>query len=190
MPRELIERAFETNRIRYQHPDICEVVHLVALADNSHTKQFHVRAYRLAARARKLALQGELSKSEFEQLAAYVGKYDPAVTFRAETLSTPRRGFTVAAFGDAACDLKQPGDISEVVQTRYGYHVIYFISRNPAKHLTLDQVEDEIRDKVFEQARTQGFELWIKRLLQRHDAEVHRDRIQRAFTPRAAASGE
>ncbi len=55
------------------------------------------------------------------------------------------RGQMVAAFDEAAFAL-QPGEISEVVETPYGVHIIKMEERQPAELLPLDEVRERLRD--------------------------------------------
>lgn len=51
------------------------------------------------------------------------------------------RGKMVKPFEEAAFNLKESGDISDIVQTRYGYHIIKLIQHNKASTQPFEQVE-------------------------------------------------
>jgi parvulin-like peptidyl-prolyl isomerase len=53
------------------------------------------------------------------------------------------RNQMVAAFSDAAFDL-QPGEISDIVTTRYGYHLIQLIDRKPPSQMAYKTVRTKI----------------------------------------------
>ena len=48
------------------------------------------------------------------------------------------------SFTKAAFDLKNVGDISEPVKSRFGYHLIVLEGRHPARQLSFDEVKDQI----------------------------------------------
>ena len=56
------------------------------------------------------------------------------------------RGQMVPEFETAAFGLKKTNDISDVVTTTYGYHIIKLSEKIPAKTITLAEVSDKIKD--------------------------------------------
>ena len=80
-------------------------------------------------------------------------------------------GFVAAAkvepaFAAAAFALKTPGELSPVVKSSFGYHVIEFKERAPAVLPPLDEVKPEImaeiRKKLIEDARTAYIEMLFR----------------------------
>jgi len=49
-----------------------------------------------------------------------------------------------SALTKAAFELKNVGDISEPVQSRFGYHLIRLEGRRPARQLSFDEVKERI----------------------------------------------
>lgn len=54
------------------------------------------------------------------------------------------RGRMVPEFEEIAFSLKNVGDVSDVVKTKFGFHIIKLTDRQPEKLLTLDEVRDRI----------------------------------------------
>jgi parvulin-like peptidyl-prolyl isomerase len=59
-----------------------------------------------------------------------------------------RRGQMVPAFESAAFALKQPGDISDIVETNFGLHIIRLEERKEARLLPLDEIREQLREHI------------------------------------------
>jgi len=92
-----------------------------------------------AARTKAGALRAQANASNFAQLAK-ANSQDPPSAARGGSLGLFRRGQMVPQFEQALVAL-QPGEISPVIQTEYGYHII----RRPTY--------DEVRDQVLEASK-------------------------------------
>jgi peptidyl-prolyl cis-trans isomerase C len=64
----------------------------------------------------------------------------------------PRGGSMVEPFAKAAFTL-QPFQISDVVQTPFGYHLILVTDRKPGREVAFDEVKDAVKDVFFGQLR-------------------------------------
>ena len=62
-----------------------------------------------------------------------------------------RRGQMVPPFEKAAFNLQEPGDISDIVETNYGLHIIRLEERKPAHLLPLDEIRDKLRAHISEE---------------------------------------
>lgn len=153
IPRELVAEAYRLNIGQYQHPELVQVAHLLVPMALNAPPELHAQARSVAERARSIAASGPLSEEEFKQLRGVLRK-ETGIRVRAESLRTAKRGNTVPEFADAAFALTRPGQISPVVQTKFGYHVIYLVNRSPEVHVALEQAEQEIRERILPQART------------------------------------
>ena len=62
-----------------------------------------------------------------------------------------RRGQMVAAFEAAAFALKEPGDMSDIVETNFGLHIIRLEERKQAYLVPLDEVREKLRAHISEE---------------------------------------
>jgi peptidyl-prolyl cis-trans isomerase C len=61
-----------------------------------------------------------------------------------------RRGQMVKPFEDAALALK-PNEVSDIVETRFGYHIIKVYDNKPEKVMTYEEVKDRIMQRMKQQ---------------------------------------
>lgn len=81
------------------------------------------------------------------------------------------KGQMVPAFEQAAFSLK-PGQISDVVTTQFGYHIIKVTDRKAASTVAFDEVKDRIREFLTQQEKQQRAEAFIDSLKKKAKIEV------------------
>jgi parvulin-like peptidyl-prolyl isomerase len=114
-------------------------------------------------RARAAELRREAARAEGANFAelARARSDDAATRERGGDLGTFARGAHTRAFDDAAFKLK-PGEVSEVIETEYGYHVIKLTGREPARAVRLEEAAPEIRARLLAEKRARLLALWLK----------------------------
>ena len=100
-------------------------------------------------KAEKLLAQVRKSPSDFAKLAKENSE-DPASAERGGDLDYFSKGMMVKPFEEAAYKLKQ-GEISDLVQSDFGYHIIQLTGVKPASIKTLDEVKGEIATEIKKQ---------------------------------------
>ena len=81
------------------------------------------------------------------------------------------RGQMVPAFDQAAFSLK-PGEISDIVTTQFGYHIIKVTERRAASTVDFEKVSARIKEYLTEQQKQQKVEAFIESLKQKAKIEV------------------
>jgi len=74
-----------------------------------------------------------------------------------------KKGDTVKSFEDAAFSLKK-GEISDIVETQFGYHVIKVLDKTPARKLTYSEIEKEIGRFLLSQRKAEKLEKFVEGL--------------------------
>ncbi len=124
-------------------------------------KEQEVRARHILFRVKEDASEAEIAKAreegervlaklkdgkDFAELARKFSQ-DPTAAENGGDLGFFTRGRMVPEFSDAAFSLK-PGDISDLVGTPFGFHIIKVEEVRPAKTTPLEEVRGEIEMKV------------------------------------------
>ncbi len=77
----------------------------------------------------------------------------------------------VPAFDEAAFKLK-PGEISDVVTTQFGYHIIKVTDHKEAATVPLDQVAEKVKQFLSGQKKQEKADAFIASLKQKSKIEV------------------
>jgi peptidyl-prolyl cis-trans isomerase C len=97
-----------------------------------------------SARKKLEAIQQRLKKGEdFAELAKQYSE-DPS-SARGGDLSYFGRGMMVKSFEDAAFALKKD-EVSDIVETQYGYHLIKVTDRKPETLIPYEEIKDKLQD--------------------------------------------
>jgi len=143
-----IRKFYQDNRKEYDRPEQVRVRHILVESDAE-------ARFVLARLAR-----GE----KFEDLAKQLSR-DPGSKEQGGDLGFVARGQLVPEFEQAAFAL-QPGQVSKIVKTQYGYHVIRGIARQAAQPSTLAEVREQIRRQLLGKKQEADFTAWLKQVKQ------------------------
>ena len=81
------------------------------------------------------------------------------------------KGQMVPAFDQAAFSMK-PGEISDIVTTQFGYHIIKVTDRRAPSTVPYEQVSERIKEYLIEQQKQQKGQAFIDSLKQKAKIEV------------------
>lgn len=165
-----IAQAYKLNKARFVHPEKYETVHLVAKASRKQSPARHKMARDAIVQARQIALGGKLSAKEFSEIPSLI----PHKGLRFISQSHIASEFSVVPnYAKAMLKLQKPGDVSEIVKTRHGYHLIYLKGRIPARNASVADAHDEIRDKIYDDVRRVEFEKFASELEKKAQAAIN-----------------
>ncbi len=101
--------------------------------------------------------------------AVALGNSDCPSSKRGGDLGYFTRNQMIQAFSDAAFAL-QPGDVSQVVETRFGYHLIELIDRQPPSQMAYKNVRDKIELTLRRNKEKAAADAYLRRL--KHKARI------------------
>lgn len=147
-----IRQYYEANAARFSQPEERSARHLlITVADGASEEEV------AKARAKADAILAQLRENpaRFAELAK-VESQDPGSAAQGGELGFFGRGAMVKAFEDAAFALEK-GQISDVVRSDFGFHVIQVTDIKPASARPLEQVKDEIAEELKRQSGSRRF---------------------------------
>jgi peptidyl-prolyl cis-trans isomerase D len=138
-----IKSYYEQNVKRYTTEEQRRASHILITAPKDAPAK-----ERSAARTKAEALLAQLRKNpdDFARLAKE-NSQDPGSAERGGDLDFFGKGMMVKPFEDAAYKLKK-GEISDLVESEFGYHIIKLTDIKPGGVRTLDQVKNEIGAEI------------------------------------------
>lgn len=162
---EEIAADYRQDLQRYTRPELVRARHiLIKLRPGADTTE------RETARARIASVLEELRKgADFAELARRSS--EDATAADGGDLGEFSRGRMVRPFDEAVFALS-PGQVSDVVETRYGFHLIRLESRTEAQSLPLEQVRDAVRDRLLARKRTLASKAETERLIKAAKIEI------------------
>lgn len=142
-----IQAYYDANQARYSSAEQRQVAHIMLEADGSDAT--------VAAQAATLLSQLQQG-ADFAELA----KTHSADTFSAENggvLDSLEPGQMDPDFEKAAFALTEAGQLSDVVQSEYGYHIIKLVSLEPGQQQPLADVRGDIAERLQQEQATEQF---------------------------------
>lgn len=95
----------------------------------------------------------------FDKLAEELSM-DPGSNKKGGKLGLIRWGETVGEFQKVALSLK-PGEVSDIVPSPYGFHIIKVTNKRINKDITLDNIKDRLRDILLREKQEKAFNTFI-----------------------------
>ena len=145
-----IERFYNDNFDEYSTPEQVRASHILLTTEGKEEDAVRKTAEDLLAKAQ--------AGADFAVLAEQYSE-DQGTATTAGDLDYFERGRMVPEF-DAAAFALEPDQISELVQTQYGFHIIKLTDKKPGTVRTLEEVRPEIVEELSaERAQTQAADL-------------------------------
>jgi len=150
VPPSEIERTYNNNLEQYSTPEQVRASHILLKTEGKDDAAVKAKAEDILRQARAGADFAELAKKYSEDEASQKNGGD---------LDYFGRGRMVAEFDQAAFAL-EPGKISDLVKTQYGYHIIKVVDKKAATTRPLADVRQQIQDQLaYERAQAQASDL-------------------------------
>ena len=133
-----VARKYEEDRQQYSTPEQVRASHILLKTEGKDEAAVAKQAEELLAKAK--------AGADFAKLAAENTEEEAGKT-RGGDLDFFGKGQMVPEFEKAAFAL-QPGQLSDVVKTQFGYHIIKVTDRRPATTRSLEEVRSQIEEQI------------------------------------------
>ncbi len=149
-----VEEYYQQHEKEFSPPEQRSAAHILIKTDNNDSKdELAVKR----SRAEKIRQQALQNKEKFAELAREHSE-GPSANDGGD-LGLFSRGQMVPEFDKAVFSMQQ-GEISEVVKTRFGYHIILLKEIIPARTQSLDEVKDQVISTLRQkEAQSMAFQL-------------------------------
>ena len=150
IPDAEIERTYNNGIEQYSTPEQVRASHILLKTEGKDDAAVKAKAEDLLKQARAGADFAELAKKYSE---------DEASAKNGGDLDYFGRGRMVPEFDQAAFSM-EPGQISDLIKTQYGYHIIKLVDKKAATTRPLTEVKAQIQDQLsYERAQAQASDL-------------------------------
>lgn len=160
-----VKAFYDSNADVFKTPDMVRASHILIKVDPKASD-----ADKAKAREKIAAIQKRVQKGEdFAALAKEVSECPSSAN--GGDLDFFQRGQMVGPFEDAAFKLK-PGEVSDIVETQFGYHLIKVTDKKPAGKMTFDEVKEELAQRLKQQKVNQELAQYIEQLKAKGKVEI------------------
>jgi peptidyl-prolyl cis-trans isomerase C len=166
VPDNEVKTYYDTHTDEFKNPEMMRARHILFLAEPAATDEEKKSVYEKAADTLKKIKAGE----DFAKLATDLSG-DPGSKAKGGDLGFIARGKTVKPFEDALFSLK-PGEISGVVETKFGYHIIKAEEKKEASVEPYDAAKEKIRVKLIQEHSKVAVTEFIDKAMKDAKAEI------------------
>jgi peptidyl-prolyl cis-trans isomerase C len=160
-----IEAFYEENKDRFVEPEKVKASHILIQISPDATEQEKADAKSTL----QTALEEAKGGSDFAELAKKHSQCPSAS--QGGDLGYFTRGRMVPEFEEAAFKL-EPGQISDIVETQFGYHIILVQDKTPKRQLDIEEVGKKIKEVLSDKEMDTALKAWLKPIREEAKVEI------------------
>ncbi len=156
-----VEKYYRDNQKAFEKPSNVTVSHILAISSETDMKtreklspeEFKKRDTAAKAKIEKIYAQLKQG-AKFEDLAAKESECPSGKATKGKLPAFSATGVMEAGgamdptFTKAAFALEKQGQISDIVKTPFGYHILRLEEKKPAQYIALDEIKDQIKAQL------------------------------------------
>jgi peptidyl-prolyl cis-trans isomerase C len=164
------------NVANFEQPEMVRASHILLLTKNPETNE-PLSDDKKAAKHKQMEdiLKQAKAGTNFAELAKKYSE-DPGSKDKGGEYTFPK-GQMDPAFEAAAWALNT-NQISDIITTDYGYHIIKLSEKIPAKKVEFDKVKDEIKDFLLQQGIRKGFPAYANNLIKDANVQILDEKLK------------
>jgi peptidyl-prolyl cis-trans isomerase C len=156
---------YDTNPQLFQPPERVKASHILIKVDEGASEEKKAEALKKIKEIQQKVQKGE----DFAALAKTYSEGPSAP--RGGDLNYFGRGQMVKPFEDAAFSMK-PNETSDIVETKFGYHLIKVVDKQPAKKIVYADAKNKINKHLKDQKLRTDRQLYFDKL--KKDAKIEK----------------
>lgn len=164
---EDIKAYYESHKDEFKTPEMVKSRHILIKTDPSASDNDKKKAKEKAGEILKKIKAGE----DFAKLASDVSD-DTGSKPKGGELGFFPKGRMVKPFEDAAFSLK-PGEVSEIVETQFGYHIIKVEEKKEPGMEPFDTAKEKIKQKLLQERIKTKVTEFIEKAMKEANIELH-----------------
>lgn len=162
---------YDGHKDEFKTPETVRARHILVRVDTSASESDKKKAKEKAEDILKKIKSGE----DFVKLASEMSD-DPGSKSKGGDLGFFSRGRMIKPFEDAAFSLK-PGEVSDVIETQFGYHIIKVEEKKDEAIETFDAVKERINQKLLQDQIKSKVTDFIEKAMKDAKVEMHPEAI-------------
>jgi len=162
-----VKSYYDTHQDEFKTPEMVKARHILIKVDKSASEEDKKQAQKKAEDILSKIKAGE----DFAKLASEFSD-DPGSKSKGGDLDFFARGRMVKPFEDAAFALK-PGEVSGIVESPFGYHIIKVEERKEAGVEPYDTAKDKIKQKLVQERAKSTVTEFIEKAMKDANVELH-----------------
>jgi len=167
VPDSEVKQYYDAHQDEFKTPEMVKAKHILIRVAPGASEEDKKKAMGKAEDILKQIKGG----AEFEKLAGEVSE-DPGSKTKGGDLGFFAKGRMVKPFEDAAFALK-PGELSGVVETQFGYHIIKVDETKEPSIEPFDKVKEKINQKLVQEKTRAKVTTFIEKSMKEAGAEIH-----------------
>ena len=162
---EEIAAYFEANAADFKEPEQVLCQHILVKCEPGYPEERRTEAMaKIGAIRRRIVEEGADFATEAREHS------DCPSGAEGGSLGWFGRGMMVPEFDKAAFEMKK-GEVSDVIETQFGFHIIYKAGEKGGGALTIVDVHDQIRDLLRHEARGRAMDAYVAELREKAQIE-------------------